>query len=79
MTVFDKTQAVFRDIFDDEALAIRRDMTASDIDDWDSLAHINLIVAIEKEFSIKFAIGELQKLQNVGDLLDTIEKKTQAK
>jgi acyl carrier protein len=45
------------------------------VEDWDSLAHINLVVAIEKRFRIKFALGELQSLKNVGDMLDLIARK----
>jgi acyl carrier protein len=79
MQVPDRMQKIFRDIFDDEKLVIRRETSAKDIDAWDSLAHINLVMAVEKEFGIKFALGELQDLRNVGDMLDVIEKKTNAK
>ncbi len=56
-------------------LALKREMTASDLEDWDSLTHINLIVAAEKEFKVKFTTAEVAKLSNVGDLIDTISKK----
>ena len=68
--------SIFKDIFDEEDLEINDKTTAEDIEDWDSLAHINLVVAIEKEFSVKFALGELQALQNVGDMVGLIIKKT---
>ena len=50
----ERLQEIFRDIFDDEELVITEDMSANDIEDWDSLAQINLIIAIEKEFKVKF-------------------------
>ena len=52
-----------------------RDLTASDIDEWDSLTHINLIVAIEKEFGISFTLEELEQQNNVGDTIDMIINK----
>ncbi len=61
-------EAVFREIFDDETLNLRDDMSAKDIDGWDSLAQINLIVAIESEFGIRFKSNELTALANVGAL-----------
>jgi acyl carrier protein len=70
-----KLEGIFRDIFDEEDLKISNETTAEDIEDWDSLAHINLVVAIEKEFNVKFALGELQLLQNVGDMVELILKK----
>lgn len=73
--VMERVQEVFRDIFDDESLMIKRETTAEDVEDWDSLMHINLVLAIEKEFNIKFALGEIQELKNVGDMIDLIERK----
>lgn len=72
----EKLEDIFQDIFDDEELKIRNETTAKDIEDWDSLAHINLVVAIEKEFEIKFGLGELPGLENVGDMIDLIHQKT---
>ena len=68
-------QEIFRDIFDDPTLVITRDSNASTVPDWDSLAHVNLVTAIEKKYKIKFALGELQELKNVGDMIDLIEAK----
>lgn len=70
-----KVQDIFRDIFDDENLTISEQTHSEDIEDWDSLSHINLVASIEKEFHIKFALGELQELKNVGDMLELIAKK----
>jgi len=68
-------QNIFKDIFDEDDLIIKDETNADDIDDWDSLNHINLISAIEKYFKIKFALGELQSLKNVGAMIDLIELK----
>lgn len=70
-----RVTSIFQDIFDDSKLVIQRETTAKDIDEWDSLMHINLVVAIEKDFSIKFALAELSGLKNVGEMLDLIQKK----
>lgn len=71
----EETQQIFRDVFNDKSINISKQMTASDIPEWDSLAHINLILAIESKFSIKFALGEIQELQCVGHMLSLIESK----
>ncbi len=75
MDILHDVQEIFQDIFDDENLVITRVTTADDIEDWDSLSHVRLVVAIEKHFSIKFAFGELQALKNVGEMLDLIQEK----
>jgi acyl carrier protein len=68
--------SVFQDVFDDDSLQIRPEMTADDIEEWDSLTHINLITAVEREFKVKFTTGEVTGMKNVGDLLSLIDKKT---
>ena len=73
--IIKRLEDIFQDIFDDKNLMISNDTTAEDIDDWDSLAHINLIVAIEKDFNIKLTLGELQGLQNVSDMVALIGEK----
>lgn len=73
--LLEEVQDIFRDVFDQPDLIITRDSSAYTVDDWDSLAHINLVTAIEKHYKIKFALGELQDLQNVGDMLDLIRVK----
>jgi acyl carrier protein len=70
-----RLQPIFRDVFDDENLTVDRDSTADTVEGWDSLAHINLVMAIEKSFKVKFALGELQGLKNVGEMVDLIERK----
>lgn len=66
---------VFCEVFNDDAIVIARETTADDIEGWDSLSHVNLIVAVEMKFNIRFAVREVQSLQNVGDLIDLINKK----
>lgn len=65
-------QEIFRDVFDDESLLISEETTADDIEDWDSFAQMNLIVAIEKQFGIKFNIKEINSLKNVGEMMELI-------
>ena len=71
---------IFRDVFEDDSITVRDDMTSGDIEEWDSLSHINLLYAIEKEFGIVFTIGEAGgALRNVGELRALIEKKIAAR
>lgn len=70
--IFDGLNEVFRDVFDDEDITVTDSTTADDIDDWDSLEHINLIVATEKKFGVKFTMGEVTGMKNVGEMVDAI-------
>lgn len=70
--VFEKLTRIFRRIFDDKRLVIDRNTTADDIDDWDSLEHITLISAVEKEFKIRFTMKEVSSMRNVGEMVDII-------
>lgn len=70
-----RLQDVFRDVFDDDAIAISATTTAKDVDGWDSLNHVNLVVAVEKKFGIKFTTKEVNTLANVGEFVQLIEKK----
>ena len=74
--IYERLNKVFRDVFDDEEICVNETTTANDIDDWDSLEHINLIVAIENEFGIKFTMWETTSLKNVGEMVSLIIKKT---
>lgn len=74
MEIREKVQMVFNDVFDDE-IEIYDEMVADDVEDWDSLTHIQLIVAIEKEFGIKFTTKEVSSLKNVGQFIKLIEEK----
>jgi acyl carrier protein len=73
--VFKTVVDIFMDIFDSNNLSIDNDTNADDIDEWDSLTHINLICAIEREFGFKFTLGELTGLKDVGSLVNLILKK----
>ena len=68
-------EPIFRDILDNPKLRITRESNASNVEGWDSLAHINIVSAVEQEFGIKFALGELQELKNVGEMIDLMEGK----
>ena len=70
-----RLQAVFRDVFDRDDIVITRSTTSADIEDWDSLANISVVVATEKEFNIKLSLKEIQSLQNVGGMLDLVAAK----
>lgn len=73
--IISAVQDIFRDVFDDKGLVIGRQTNSSDIEDWDSLAQINLVVAIEKQFKIKFNLEELVSFKNVGDMIDLMVSK----
>ena len=73
--VFDKINEVFRDVFEDDDITVTDETTADDIEDWDSLEHINLINAIEQEFGIKFSMGQIVSMKNVGEMADIIMEK----
>jgi acyl carrier protein len=75
----DRMQIIFRQVFGDPDIVLRDEMTGADVDGWDSLAHINLIIAVEKGMGIKFATAEISRMkepgQNVGTFLQLVESK----
>lgn len=73
--IFEEVQKIFRKVFDDEQLEIKDSTYSGDIEDWDSLERINLIVAMEKRFQLKFDIQEVGELENVGEMIDLIERR----
>ncbi len=73
--VFNGVQEIFRDIFDEDDLVMNDATNSDEIEEWDSLNHINLVSAIEKEFKIKFTLGELMTLKDVGAMIDSIVAK----
>ncbi len=75
MTTIETLNQIFCMVFDEDTLQITPDMTANDIDGWDSLSHVNLITAIEAKFNIRFTQKELLKQRNVGDLITDIDRK----
>jgi acyl carrier protein len=77
--IVDRLTEVFRDTFDDPSIVLFDEMTASDLDDWDSLQHIVLVLAIEREFGLKLNPAEVGKLANVGKMTDLLLAKAPAK
>jgi len=75
MEIKDELQELFRDILGIDDLILEDTTSADEIDEWDSLAHINLVVAIEREFKIRFALGELSDMKNIGAMIGSILEK----
>ena len=73
--VLSRVQDIFRDILDNDEIVLSDETTADDIEEWDSLSHIQLIVAIEKAFKIKFTSLEIMKWNNVGEMVDSMMEK----
>ncbi len=74
MGIRERLQKVFIDVFEED-IEIYDEMTAEDVEDWDSLTHIQLVVAIEKEFNVKFTTDEVLELKNVGEFITLLKKK----
>jgi acyl carrier protein len=76
--IYAKLTTIFHDVFDDDSIVLRPGLTAPDVPEWDSFNHINLIVAVESSFKIKFQTAELEQLHTVGHLADHIAAKLAA-
>jgi len=74
--IYSKLKEIFTDIFDDEEIELTSQTTAKDVDGWDSLAHIRLMLTIEKVFKFKFSSSEIGNLKNVGELVVLIRERT---
>lgn len=70
--IYNALDEVFQEVFDDDEIHVNEFTTADDIEDWDSLEHINLVVAIENKFGIKFNMNEVTSMKNVGEMVDII-------
>jgi acyl carrier protein len=71
--VYARLAEVFSDVFDEDSIIVAPELSAKDVDGWDSLTHIRLILTVEKAFKIKFSTSEIGKLENVGDLVTLIK------
>jgi acyl carrier protein len=74
-STFERLQDVFREVFDDEDMVITREMTANDVVEWDSLAHMALITSVENEFNVRFTTKEILGLNNIGEFMNVLEGK----
>ncbi|MEQ8257179.1 MAG: acyl carrier protein [Roseovarius confluentis] len=74
--VYKRLTPVFRDVFDDDDIVPHPEMTAAEVPAWDSLSNIRLVVAVEEEFGIQFSSGEIANLNNVGEFVKVIQKRT---
>ena len=75
----EQLQNVFHAVFGDDDIVLRDEMTADDIDGWDSLAHVNLIIAVEKRFGIRFAAAEISNLKGEGQNIGTFQRMIESK
>lgn len=75
MKVYDQLNEVFREVFDDDAIQLTPEMTAEDVEGWDSLSYVNLIIAVEMKFGIEFTQKEIRSFSNVGEMAACIEGK----
>ncbi len=73
--IYEKLTGIFHDVFDDEDIVVTPQLTADDVDGWDSLSHIRLMLTVEKAFGVRFSASEVGKLKNVGDLVSLISSK----
>jgi acyl carrier protein len=71
--IYARLTEIFQDVFDEDSIKVTPELSAKDVDGWDSLTHIRLILTVEKAFKIKFSTSEIGKLENVGDLVKLIQ------
>lgn len=77
--IYEQLTEVFRDVLNEDRLRLTAELTAADVPKWDSFNHINIVVASEEKFGIKFKTAELEQLRNVGQFVDLIDRKLRAK
>ena len=73
-----KVQEIFREVFQEPALILRPELTAGDVEKWDSLTHLTMIAKVEEAFGFRFKLKEMMKLKNVGDMINVIQEKVTA-
>ena len=71
--IYSQLTGIFQDVFDEDSIEVTPELSAKDVDGWDSLAHIRLILTVERAFKIKFSTSEIGKMENVGDLVALIQ------
>jgi acyl carrier protein len=76
--LYDGLNEIFRQVLDDDTIALTPSMTAEDVEGWDSMNHIFIVVEIEKRFGVKFQAAEMEELKNVGELAGLLRRKTSA-
>ena len=74
--IYARLVEIFQDVFDDDSIAVSAELSAKDVDGWDSLTHIRLILTVERAFAVKFTTSEIGKLENVGDLVALIKARS---
>ena len=74
--IFVRLQVLFRDLFDDDSIVLTPETTARDVERWDSLSHVDMMVMVEETFDIRFSTREVTSLANVGQLVQAIERRT---
>lgn len=75
--IIEKLTSIFHEVFGDDSIVLRDEMTADDVENWDSLTHMLMITKVEEQFGVKFKLKELNKMKQVGDLISLIESKVQ--
>jgi len=73
--IYARLAEIFRDVFDEDSIVVTPELSAKDVDGWDSLTHIRLVLTVEKAFKIKLSTSEIGKLENVGDLVKLIKSR----
>ena len=74
--ILENLNDIFQNYFDDDDIQLNNATTAADIEDWDSLAQVGLVILIEKKFGLKFTSSEIEKLSNIGEMVDLINEKS---
>jgi acyl carrier protein len=74
--IYARLKEIFADVFDDDSIKVKPELSAKDVDGWDSLTHIRLILTVERAFKFKVSTSEIGKMENVGDLVALIKSRT---
>jgi len=73
--IYQKLTGIFHDVFDDDSIVLTPELTAADVEGWDSLTHIRLILSVERAFKVRFNAAEVARLKNVGEFVESIKAK----